>query len=392
MNNCKSRGFTLIELMVTLGILAFIVGIAVPTVGSVVGNSDKKMDESTVDMIVKAGMLAQASKIPHDLTMSANVELNGAKEGYTVPYLVEKGFLELSTDHKYYNSSHGVLHVGHGSFDFYDEGDVHTVTFIDEDGNELAVSSVFDGHEVALPKTIDIDSKLFTVTLDKSLTNIMSDVTITVSKVLKSEYKGYTLVSTPQELQNVSKDLNAKYLQINDIDMSGFGDFTPIGERSNSFTGVYDGAGFIIKGLTINQPGVNYTGLFGRTSGATLTRIGLVGGSVIGGERVGGLVGDNRSSNITYSYTTGTVSGTSRVGGLIGFNFSSDVTDSYATGKVSGNTYSGGLVGYNLSCCSVKNSGWANDVNKDGLGFGISLGVKGYSKNQIDNIIKDLIK
>jgi len=64
--------------------------------------------------------------------------------------------------------------------------------------------------------------------------------------------------------------------------------------------------------------------------------------------RVGGLVGDNYHSTITYCYSTGSVSGEIQVGGLVGENYSAMITDCYSTGSVSaGWNDGGGLVGYN---------------------------------------------
>ena len=83
-------------------------------------------------------------------------------------------------------------------------------------------------------------------------------------------------VSTPEQLNAVRYNLEAHYIQINDIDLSNFGSWSPIGyidqlepdTSSNLFTGVYDGNNYSITGLTINE-GSNYAtlGLFGFSSG-----------------------------------------------------------------------------------------------------------------------------
>ncbi len=85
---------------------------------------------------------------------------------------------------------------------------------------------------------------------------------------------------------------------------------------------------------------------FGSSNLATIRDIGLIGGSVSGGNYVGGLVGQNYSSTISNAYATGAVSGTGDyVGGLVGLNYRGTINNAYATGAVSGSSYIGGLVG-----------------------------------------------
>src|SRR5207248_3187939 len=72
--------------------------------------------------------------------------------------------------------------------------------------------------------------------------------------------------------------------------------------------------------------------------------VGVVGGSVTGGNYAGGLVGLSRGA-IVNSYASAAVSGSTYSGGLVGFNWNGSITSSYATGKVSGSTHVGGLAG-----------------------------------------------
>jgi hypothetical protein len=88
-------------------------------------------------------------------------------------------------------------------------------------------------------------------------------------------------------------------------------------------------------------------------------------GDVTGGERVGGLAGDNTFGNVSDSYSIGAVTGDERVGGLIGKTIYSTVSDCYSTGSVTGNSSVGGLVGWwNPDYCTVTNSFW--DVQTSG--------------------------
>ena len=166
--------------------------------------------------------------------------------------------------------------------------------------------------------------------------------------------------TTGTDLQGMNGNLAGNYVLGANIDASatqywnsdgsgGYYGFSPIGNYSSRFTGVFNGLGHTISGLTINRPSQTYVGLFGYVgSGGAISNVGLLGGSVSGNNGViGGLVGWN-DGTVTSSYATGSVSGFRFVGGLVGYNSNGTVTQSYATGAVSGTgNYVGGLVGYN---------------------------------------------
>ena len=126
--------------------------------------------------------------------------------------------------------------------------------------------------------------------------------------------------------------------------------FTPIGGPGTQFYGTFNGLGHTISNLTINLPTTDNVGLFGYTAaGSSISNVGLVGGSVIGNNSVGGLVGLNIGT-VSNSYATVSVTGDMAhghyIGGLVGYNYNT-VSNSHATGNVSGNYYVGGLVGLN---------------------------------------------
>ena len=149
-------------------------------------------------------------------------------------------------------------------------------------------------------------------------------------------------IRTLPELQAVMDDLAGHYVLMNDIDASetktwndGAG-FEPIGTGDTPFTGVFDGNGKKIIGLTINRPKTNNVGLFGYTGkDCTIKDLGLEGGSVRGSWYVGGLVGCS-DGTITTCYVTGRVSGDKMVGGLVGYSQGTITTcyyDSQTTGQ-----------------------------------------------------------
>ncbi len=159
---------------------------------------------------------------------------------------------------------------------------------------------------------------------------------------------GYMLVNTAENLQAIGSNLAGAYALGRDIDAhatagwnSGAG-FAPLGSAATPFTGLFDGRDHAITGLTINRTGSDDVGLFGVVgTGGAVRDVRMVGGSVLGANRVGALIGSN-AGTVNWTSATGTVTGRgNEVGGLIGTN-SGTVGQSFATGAV---TAQGGAVG-----------------------------------------------
>jgi filamentous hemagglutinin family protein len=199
------------------------------------------------------------------------------------------------------------------------------------------------------------------------------------SATLAINGNSYTLIHSMAELDAIdSTGLSGRYALAGDLDASGT-TYTDalVGSNSNRFNGSFAGLGHTISNLTINASGRDYVGLFGYAYTDSVIRdVGLVGGSVLGNNYVGGLAG-YAYGTISNVYATGSVSGNNEVGGLVGVNFSNlsnayttghvssiasgnysymggligrnyaDISNVYATGGVSGNYYVGGLVGRN---------------------------------------------
>jgi len=70
-------------------------------------------------------------------------------------------------------------------------------------------------------------------------------------------------VWTATDLYNVRNDLTKTYVQMANIDLSGYASWTPIGTDAARFSGTYDGNGFTISNLCINAITTDYQGLFG---------------------------------------------------------------------------------------------------------------------------------
>jgi hypothetical protein len=148
-------------------------------------------------------------------------------------------------------------------------------------------------------------------------------------------------ISTCAELQGITNMYGAFVLE-NDVDCTGFdsGDgrgFRPIGsvEGWTPFEGRFDGAGYIIEGLSMQRQFDWHTGLFRDAYGAWIRNVTLRDANIAGGTRVGGVVGIATNTLIQQCSVTGAVSGSDNVGGLVGFAENSALSDSYASAVVS---------------------------------------------------------
>ncbi len=91
---------------------------------------------------------------------------------------------------------------------------------------------------------------------------------------------GYTPVYTAEDLNNIRNNLDGKYILMNDIDLSVYENWEPIGTSDAPFTGEFDGDGYQIKNLTIEdnptEDSKHYYGLFGYAMNSNIKNITIV--------------------------------------------------------------------------------------------------------------------
>jgi len=193
-------------------------------------------------------------------------------------------------------------------------------------------------------------------------------------------------ISTVAGLLEVTGESN--YLLTRNLDLANVTPSDSAAYITSTFTGTFDGGGFIISGLTkplfdeIGGDGISSeisnltliadesTGVSGRGILANATLIGTYilnvhgVGDVDGGvsANVGGLVGTLGTGEISESSFTGDVTGTNVVGGLAGLAFG-DITDSTFSGSVTGERYVGGIAG-GTGAPTISNSSASGSVRK----------------------------
>jgi hypothetical protein len=187
-------------------------------------------------------------------------------------------------------------------------------------------------------------------------------------------------ISNVQQLQEISHQLDAHYILMNDIDASetkdwNVGDhdnnpstpnepkgFDPIGSHSNSssnvgFTGSLNGNGYKISDITINRPQESMIGVFGVIeSNVSILDINIVNATIVGKAQVGilagfaGILDIDDSISISGCHTSGDiVAGNNMSSCFIGDVFIENgklsLSNSEATGGIIGDSYLGGFIG-----------------------------------------------
>ena len=177
------------------------------------------------------------------------------------------------------------------------------------------------------------------------------------SWMLGSETTFY--ITTAQQLKQLADEVNAgdsksgkTYLLANDIDLSVYPNWTPIGRFDLPdmlpFSGVFDGQGYSITGLKISG-NEDARGLFGYTFCSAIRNVVIRNPEIQGGDKVGALVGHQAYSSEgieNCAVIGGKIQGSNRVGGLVGYMEESPLQNCYTTCEViATDSYAGGIVG-----------------------------------------------
>lgn len=177
-----------------------------------------------------------------------------------------------------------------------------------------------------------------------------------------------------------------------DIELSGE-TWTPIGSESTPYTGTFDGQGYTISGMTIENA-ESYSGLFGNVTG-TVKNFTVTGSITITGDetvsRVGGAVGSlgiktagGTVSGVTSDVDITVSAGNDHIGGVVGSmpeNSSPTVENCVYTGDINITVAAGsvaGIVGY-IRTGTIQNCANQGGINTGGNGS--VGGILGYCNN-----------
>ena len=176
----------------------------------------------------------------------------------------------------------------------------------------------------------------------------------------------YTPIYTAEDLNNIRNDLDGKYILMNDIDLSTYENWEPIGSSETPFTGELDGNGYSISNLTINvyptAKATHYYGLFAYASDIIIKSINLI----------------NCDINVTH---IGEARGNCYLGSIAGYCYGAEISDCVVSGKICANGFrvavAGGILGRTKTCeisnchnyadVAFKNLSYATDVIIGGI-------------------------
>ncbi|MBR0508682.1 MAG: caspase family protein [Clostridia bacterium] len=123
--------------------------------------------------------------------------------------------------------------------------------------------------------------------MKKNVSVLLCLLILILSLPLVSSAKTIYEITTPDELSLIRNKPDAHYVLKNDIDLSGYSSWMPIGSSTEPFTGTLDGNGFEIRNLTVRVVADASDGtrpvnaaLFSVVSGATIKNLGIVNASV----------------------------------------------------------------------------------------------------------------
>lgn len=149
------------------------------------------------------------------------------------------------------------------------------------------------------------------------------------------------------------------------IDMSSIANFAPIGTKTDSYTGTFNGNNHSISGLTVN--GSDAAGLFGYVKGATIQNINLCDSKITTtGNYAGGIVGFATDAAKIENCSTNKIridaANSRHIGGIIGRGEGSTKISNCTNTSSFGGTYHVGGIAGSLNDGSITNSGNSGDL------------------------------
>lgn len=226
--------------------------------------------------------------------------------------------------------------------------------------------------------------------------------------------EGYTPIYTAEDLNNIRNDLDGKYILMNDIDLSAYDNWIPIGSSDAPFKGELNGNGKSVLNLTVKDYQVSenkiYVGMFSSMSSCSVTDLNLINVDIdiqnksadSASLRVGALAGYASDSVVENCAVTGNINvenfSTGFIGGILGSEnliLSHTNCANYANISVSSDCFNnigiGGITGNAVSvekCCNYGNISVSSTDNDDADSDVYIGGICG-KPHQFGNMIKN---
>jgi uncharacterized protein YjdB len=158
---------------------------------------------------------------------------------------------------------------------------------------------------------------------------------------------GFIPIGSYAEFQLISSAVSGSYRQEADIDLMSER-WTPVGASSSHFSGTFDGAGYALANLLVNNTANEGNGLFGWATSATFKNIRVVSGSVTSTQScTGGICGWSTKCTFFACRNNATINGGNNSTGGIGGYGNSRFIACINTGNITTTgQYAGGIVAY----------------------------------------------
>ena len=210
---------------------------------------------------------------------------------------------------------------------------------------------------------------------DDGTTNWDFIVPVTHKKTVPSGYIG---IYNANDLNNIRNNLSSKYILMNGIDLASWGNWEPIGNNSASFSGIFDGNGYVIKNMTaiVEHELAAYAGLFSHVYNGTIENLALRGCYVSASSHfvahAGGLTSRIEESVVGNCFVTGNINAIldnaiestgsyySKAGGLTGESMNSFISNCYNLGSVDASSPSTTASSYTAVAGGV--AGWVDQT------------------------------
>ena len=167
--------------------------------------------------------------------------------------------------------------------------------------------------------------------------------------------------------------------------------FEPIGNGSTrAYRGVFDGNGYVLDNINIDDGGAVGIGVFGYVNGATVKRLTVLESHLLGQEIVGGIVGYAIGATIEDCAYEGIVRASDIAGGIVGYAENTVIKRAYTSATVTAGTNSGGIAGQlygtgnALSDCYYLETGAEAGFNGDvANGSAVAVGADSISGGEV---------